>query len=178
MMNPAWSSALTLALMLAISSVLGCGPDTVESNSHPAAAQSSSGANAAADTSARELQETEATMSNTQIVIASDQGEVTAELIDNAATRALLRMLPLTIEMRDHLRQEKTGTLPSPLPEEQRQTNFSVGTLGIWGNDDFVIYTRNGRVPAPGIIVIGRVIGDVAIFDHPGPVTVRIALAE
>lgn len=116
-------------------------------------------------------------MSNTHIVIASDQGEVTAELIDNAATRALLRLLPLTIEMRDHLRQEKTGHLPSPLPEVQRQTNFSAGTLGIWGNDDLVIYTRNGRVPEPGIIVIGRVIGDVVIFDHPGPVTVRIAHA-
>lgn len=117
-------------------------------------------------------------MSNTQIVIASDQGEVTAELIDNTATRELLRILPLTIEMRDHLRQEKTGNLPSPLPEVQRRTNFSAGTLGIWGNDDFVIYTRKGRVPAPGIIVIGRVIGDGAIFDHPGPVTVRIAHAE
>src|SRR5438128_180199 len=34
-----------------------------------------------------------------------------AELIDNNAGRALAQMLPLTIEMRDHLRQEKTGNL-------------------------------------------------------------------
>ena len=40
-------------------------------------------------------------------------GQFTAELVDNDATRSLVRMLPITIEMRDHLRQEKTGNLPS-----------------------------------------------------------------
>ena len=83
-------------------------------------------------------------------------------------------MLPLTIEMRDHLRQEKTGNLASPLPEVERQLDFSTGTLGLWESDHFVIYYRNGRVPQPGIILLGRVTGDVSIFDRPGPVTVRI----
>ena len=76
---------------------------------------------------------TESTMTATQIVISSDRGRVTAELVDNQATRALLRMLPLTIDMRDHLRQEKTGNLPSPLPGVLRQTEFSAGTLGLLG---------------------------------------------
>jgi hypothetical protein len=120
---------------------------------------------------------TKSTMTATQIVISSDQGRVTAELVDNQATRALLRVLPLTIDMRDHLRQEKTGNLPSPLPEVPRQTSFSAGTLGLWGNDDVVIYYRNGRVPAPGLSVLGRV-KDVAIFDRPGPLTVRIERAD
>ncbi|MGK6355755.1 cyclophilin-like fold protein [Sphingomonas sp. DT-207] len=113
-------------------------------------------------------------MTQERIVISSDRGRLTAELVDNDATRALRRMLPLTIEMRDHLRQEKTGTLPSPLPELQRQTEFSAGTLGLWGNDDFVIYYRNGHVPEPGIIVLGRVTGDLSVFDRPGAITVRI----
>lgn len=117
-------------------------------------------------------------MTLSRILISSERGQVTAELVDNEATRALVRMLPVTIEMRDHLRQEKTGNLPSPLPEVQRQSDFSAGTLGLWGNDDFVIYYRDGRVPVPGIILLGRVIGDVAIFDPPGPVTVRIQRAE
>ena len=56
-------------------------------------------------------------MAQERIMISSDWGKVTAELIDNDATRSLLQMLPLTIEMRDHLRQEKTGNLPSPLPQ-------------------------------------------------------------
>lgn len=83
-------------------------------------------------------------------------------------------MLPVTIEMRDHLRQEKTGRLPSAFPDMQRQLEFSPGTLGLWGDDDFVIYYRNGRVPQPGIIVLGRATGDLSIFDREGPVTVRI----
>ena len=48
-------------------------------------------------------------------------GRVTAELVDNNATRALVQMLPLTIEMRDHLRLEKTGYLPSNLPAVERR---------------------------------------------------------
>ena len=86
----------------------------------------------------------------------------------------MVHMLPLTIEMRDHLRQEKTGNLPSPLPAVERQLDFSTGTLGLWNSDHFVIFYRNGRVPQPGIILLGRVIGDISIFDRAGPVTIRV----
>src|SRR5918998_3839566 len=113
-------------------------------------------------------------MAQERLLISSDWGNVTAELADNEAMRALVRMLPVTIEMRDHLRQEKTGDLPSPLPAGARQTAFSKGTLGLWSSDHFVIYYREGRVPQPGIITLGRVTGDVSVFDRPGPVTVRV----
>ena len=117
---------------------------------------------------------TGAAMTQQRIVISSDLGRLTAELEDNPASRALVAMLPLRIEMHDHLRQEKTGVLPSPLPELPRQSAFSAGTLGLWGSDDFVIYYRSGRVPQPGINVLGRVTGDVSILDRPGPLTVSI----
>jgi hypothetical protein len=117
-------------------------------------------------------------MAQERIRISSDWGQVTAELADNDATRTLVRMLPVTIDMRDHLRQEKTGHLPSRLPESQRQRDFSAGTLGLWGNDDFVIYYRSGRVPQPGIVVLGRLTGDISMFDRPGPVSVRIQRAD
>ncbi|TQF76382.1 hypothetical protein FK498_18090 [Elioraea sp. Yellowstone] len=113
-------------------------------------------------------------MAQERILISSDWGKVTAELVENDATRSLLQMLPLTIDMRDHLRQEKTGNLPSPLPAVERQLDFSTGTLGLWSSNHFVIYYRDGRVPQPGIIILGRVTGDVSIFDRPGPVTVRV----
>ena len=113
-------------------------------------------------------------MAQERILLSSDWGEVTAELVDNDATRSLVQMLPLTIEMRDHLRQEKTGNLPSPLPALERQLDFSTGTLGLWNSNHFVIYYRTGRVPQPGIILLGRVTGDVSTFDRPGPVTVRL----
>ena len=113
-------------------------------------------------------------MAQERILISSDWGQVTAELVDNEATQSLVRMLPLTIEMRDHLRQEKTGNLPTSLPSFERQLDFSVGTLGLWSSDHFVIYYRDGRVPQPGIIILGSVIGDVSMFDRPGSVAVRI----
>ena len=117
-------------------------------------------------------------MAQERVLISSDWGRVTAELVDNDATRALVRMLPLTIEMSDHLRQEKTGNLPSPLPAIERQLDFSTGTLGLWSSNHLVIYYRGGRVPQPGIILLGRVTGDVSIFDRPGPVTVRVERVE
>ena len=113
-------------------------------------------------------------MAQERILISSDWGEVTAELADNEASRSLVQMLPLTIDMRDHLRQEKTGNLPSPLPEVERQLDFSTGTLGLWSSNHFVIYYRDGRVPEPGIVLLGQVTGDVSIFDRPGPVAIRV----
>ena len=74
------------------------------------------------------------TMAQERILISSDWGKVTAELVDNDATKSLIRMLPLAIEMRDHLRQEKTGNLPAPLPAVERQLDFSRGTLGLWSS--------------------------------------------
>ena len=118
------------------------------------------------------------TMAQERILISSDWGKVTAELVDNDATRSLVGMLPVTIDMRDHLRQEKTGNLPSALPAVERQLDFSTGTLGLWSSNHFVIYYRDGRVPQPGIIILGRVSGDVAIFDRPGSVTVRVERAQ
>ena len=113
-------------------------------------------------------------MAEERIRISTDWGSVTAELADNAATRSLIRMLPVTINMSDHLRQEKTGNLPSPLAEVPRQLEFAMGTLGLWGPDHFVIYYRKGRVPQPGIVILGNVTGDVSVFDHPGQISVRI----
>ncbi|KQU08073.1 cyclophilin-like fold protein [Rhizobium sp. Leaf453] len=119
-----------------------------------------------------------AALAQDRILISSDWGNVSAELADNAAARALVAMLPLTIEMDDHLRQEKTGDLPSSLPAAPRQRKFSAGTLGLWSSSDFVIYYRDGRVPQPGIVILGQVNGDVSMFDRPGKVTVKVEKAQ
>ena len=63
-------------------------------------------------------------MAQERIRISSDWGNVTAELADNAAARSLIQMLPITIDMRDHLCQEKTGNLPAPLPDIARQRDL------------------------------------------------------
>lgn len=121
---------------------------------------------------------TGATMAQETILISSPWGNLTAQLADNASAQALLDMLPLTINMQDHLRQEKTGELPASLPDGKRQLDFENGTLGLWGPNDFVIYYRNGRVPRPGIVVLGRVQGDASILDRDGPITVELELSE
>ena len=113
-------------------------------------------------------------MAQEPIRVSSEWGEVMAELADNAAARALVRMMPVTVSMSDHLRQEKTGNLPQSLPEIERQRDFSAGMLGLWSSDHFVIYYRNGWVPSPGIIVLGHITGDVSIFDRPGSVSIRM----
>jgi hypothetical protein len=117
-------------------------------------------------------------MAQDHILIASKWGNVTAELADNAAARALAQRLPLVIEMSDHLSQEKTGSLPAPLPQSSRQVDFAAGALGLWGPDHFVVYYRSGRVPQPGIVVLGKAIGDVSIFDRPGPISVELRRAS
>jgi len=52
--------------------------------------------------------------------------------------------------------------------DSHRQLDFSTGTLGLWSSAHFVIYYRDGRVPQPGIVILGRVTGEVSIFDRPG----------
>jgi hypothetical protein len=116
-------------------------------------------------------------MAQKHIQITSEWGKVAAELADNDAAKSLQRLLPVQITMRDHMRQEKTGYLPADLTETTRQTAFATGTLGLWSSNHFVIYYREGVVPQPGIILLGKVTGDVAIFDRPGSVKVRIELS-
>jgi hypothetical protein len=160
------------ALLLTLGSAQGaCNAET------PAGDRSASGTATAAQAQERDQRAT-SLMTQAQISISTERGRVEAELVDNKATRELLRMLPLTIEMRDHLRQEKTGNLPSSLPEWPRQAGFAAGTLGLWGNDDLVVYYSGGRVPEPGIVVLGRVTGDLSMFKGPERTTVRIQRAD
>jgi hypothetical protein len=118
------------------------------------------------------------TMRPIEILIASDRAQLSAKLADNEAARALAAMLPLKIQMRDHLRQEKTGILPLPLPGGDRRAEFSVGTLGLWGGRDFVIYYQAGQVPAPGIVILGHVQGDLSVFDNSDGVTISLQRAR
>lgn len=101
---------------------------------------------------------------------------MSAQLADNDAARALAKMLPLQNRMRDHLRQEKTGMLSSALPVGDRQTDFSVGSLGLWGDRDFVIHYREGRVLKPGIGVLGHVRGELAQLDNAESATISLRL--
>ena len=44
----------------------------------------------------------------------------------------------------------------------------------MWSSNHFVIYYGSAQVPQPGVIILGKVTGDVAVFDRPGSVKVRM----
>lgn len=108
-------------------------------------------------------------------MIATDKGQFSARLADNDTAQAFAALLPLRLQMRDHLRQEKTGVLSSALPDGERERDFSVGTLALWEDRDLVIYYAQGRVPSPGIVVLGQVEGDLSQLDNDGTVMVSIS---
>lgn len=139
-------------VMIAAAALIGCTPDT--------------GQGTESDPGSPANQQNESVMSDTTLIIKSDRGILTARLADNEATRALVKMLPLKLQMRDHLRQEKPAPLPATLPQGDRQTAFSAGTLGLWGGRDLVIYYRQGQDPHPGIVMLGKLTGDLSRLDN------------
>lgn len=94
-------------------------------------------------------------MTTMQITI----GEVsfTVELAGNATSDTLQTLLPLTLSMDDHLRNEKHAQLPKPLPTDSHTPHqIQAGDVMLWGNDTLVIfyesftssysYTRIGKI--------------------------------
>lgn len=107
---------------------------------------------------------------------------VTATLNKSEAARDLVAMLPVSIQMRDHLRREKTGRVPKPLSERtQGSANYAKGDLGYWRpGENFVIYYRHDglTIPSPGIVLLGKLDAGAEVFDLPGPVNVTIELIK
>lgn len=95
-------------------------------------------------------------------------------LEDSETSRALVRLLPLTLDMSELNANEKYASLPQRLPTSAvRPGTISNGDLMLYGTDTLVIfyrtfestysYTRLGRVDSPSELAetLGR--GDVSI---------------
>ena len=66
-----------------------------------------------------------------RIRIRMGEQSVTATLNNSDAARDLVRMLPVTLKMRDHMRREKIGPLPGPLSERNPgEAAYAAGDLG------------------------------------------------
>jgi hypothetical protein len=113
-----------------------------------------------------------------RIQIAIDDQSFTATIFDSAAGRDLIAQLPLTVDMIDHGRVEKTGPLPSPLSLDGQPDGADpeVGDVGYYapGNDLVLYYGDQSYYP--GIVIIGRLDGDAAsrIADLDGAVTATV----
>ena len=107
---------------------------------------------------------------------------VTATLNESEAARDLVAMLPVSIQMRDHLRREKTGRIPKPLSERtQGSPTYEKGDLGYWrpGGNFVIFYRHDGlTIPSPGIVLLGKIDAGAEIFDLPGPVNVTVELIK
>jgi hypothetical protein len=107
---------------------------------------------------------------------------VTATLNNSEAARDLAAMLPVSIQMRDHLGREKTGRIPKPLSERTRGSpTYEKGDLGYWRpGGNFVIFYRHDAltIPAPGIVLLGKIDAGAEVFDIPSSVNVKVELIK
>ena len=87
--------------------------------------------------------------------------DLTATLIDSPTSRDFVSLLPLTLTMNDLFGREKFGHLPRAIAEGgTRSRNYEVGDVIYWspGPDVAIYYRHDGQsIPAPGIIVVGKV---------------------
>jgi hypothetical protein len=101
----------------------------------------------------------------------------TATLVDGPTTRDFVAQLPLTIRMKDLFSREKYGPVPKPISAEgQRSKTYEAGDIGYWspGNEVAIFYRHDGQeIPAPGIIIIGRIDSGAEVFRVPGTLEVR-----
>ena len=107
---------------------------------------------------------------------------ITATLIDSETTRDFVSLLPLTLTMNDLFGREKFGHLPRAISTEAKRTHtYEVGSVAYWspGPDLAIFYRRDGqKIPAPGIIVIGKIDSAVEALNVPGSVRVAFERLE
>lgn len=86
-------------------------------------------------------------MTTNQITIkVGETTTLTATLVDNSSTKALLKMLesgPVTINMHDYANMEKVGNLPETLPRNDTYFTTQPGDLVLYLGNQFVIYYDN-----------------------------------
>jgi len=103
---------------------------------------------------------------------------VTATLIDSKTTRDFVSLLPLTLTLDDYANTEKISTLPKRLATDDAPpgSDPSVGDLAYyapWGN--LAIY-YNDFGYSDGLVILGKIDGDMKALNVPGSVKVTIAL--
>ena len=113
-----------------------------------------------------------------KIKIRVGDSDLTATLIDSETTQDFVSLLPFTLTMNDLLGREKFGHLPRAISEGGKRTRtYKVGDVIYWSpGPDVAIYYRNDgqSIPAPGIIVIGKINSGVEALNAPGSVKVTI----
>ena len=115
-----------------------------------------------------------------KIRITVEDKVLTATLLDNKTAQDFVSLLPLALSMNDLFGREKYGHLPRALSDEGKRTRtYEVGDIVYWspGPDVAIYYRHDGQaIPAPGIIVIGKIDSRVEALDVPGSLRVTVEL--
>lgn len=111
-----------------------------------------------------------------------DGREYRATLNDTGASREFAALLPLDMEMGDHLRREKVARLPQAISIADAPVKpFEAGDIAYWapGEDLAIFYTSEGSSSVSGLYLLGTLSGGFEALENAGaPVRVRIELAE
>lgn len=115
-----------------------------------------------------------------QIKITGDDTEITGTLVDNKATQDFIALLPLTLTLEDYGNTEKIYYLPERLstqdaPEGMDPAVGDITYYAPWGN--LAIFIRDFGYSS-GLVLLGRIDGDVNALGVPGPINVTIELVE
>lgn len=103
---------------------------------------------------------------------------VTATLIDSKTTQDFISLLPLTLKLEDHENTEKISNLPRRLSTEDAPpgSDPAIGDIAYyapWGN--LAMY-YNDFGYSNGLIILGKIDGDIEALNVPGSVEVTIEL--
>ncbi|MEG4817318.1 cyclophilin-like fold protein [Microcoleus sp. K5-D4] len=103
---------------------------------------------------------------------------ITATLIDSKTTQDFISLLPLTLTLEDHANTEKISNLPRRLSTQDAppDSDPAVGDIAYyapWGN--LAMY-YNDFGYSNGLVILGKIDGDIETLNVPGSVEVTIEL--
>jgi hypothetical protein len=107
---------------------------------------------------------------------------VTATLNSSQTARDFVSLLPLTMTLEDYAKTEKISYLPRKLSTEGAPagSDSAVGDITYyapWGNLA-IFYKDSGPGYANGLVILGKIDGDMEAFSAPGSVKVTIELVK
>ncbi len=105
---------------------------------------------------------------------------ITATLIDSKTTQDFISLLPLTLTLEDYGSTEKISYLPKRLSTEGAPAGIdpSVGDITYyapWGN--MAIFIRDFGY-SNGLVLLGKIDGDMSALNVSGPVSVTVELIK
>jgi hypothetical protein len=115
-----------------------------------------------------------------RIRITLEDTVLTATLVDSQTTQDFISLLPLTLTLGDYGSTEKVSDLPRRLSTEDAPEGIdpSIGDITYyapWGN--LAIFIRDFGY-ARGLVLLGKIDGDIEALNVPGSMNVTIELIE